>query len=167
MFLLKELPEKKELKKLAKDNKGIDPNSAAFVLQFLKTASDVFISVDRFFAARDFSQGRFLALMVLSGAGEYGMYPYEIADSMGVSRATASGLIKGLEKTGDVASSQSETDGRMKKIILTAEGRERINELIPQYYAFISEFTSSQDKKTLKQFASVLSDIGAGLSKTV
>lgn len=166
MFLLKELPDKKNIKKIAKDHKGIDPNSTAFVLQFLKTASDIFINIDKFFTARDFSQGRFLVLMVLSEASETGMYPYEIADSMGVSRATASGLIKGLEGSGDVSSSQSETDGRMKKIVLTPAGRERIEELVPQYYAFISEFTGSQDKKALKLFAEMLSEMSLWVSKT-
>lgn len=166
MFLLKELPEKKFLKKLAKESKGIDPNSAAFALQLLKTASDAFLSIDKFFTARDLSQGRFLALMVLNSAGEGGMYPYGIADSMGVSRATASGLIKGLEKSGDVVSSQAETDGRMKKIMLTQAGREKIEKFIPQYYAFISSFAAGHDKKELKQFTEFLAMINTAQEET-
>lgn len=164
MFLLKELPEKKVLKKIAKGKKEIDPSSAAFMLQFLKTASDAFISIDKFFASKGLSQGRFLALTVLDSA-EDGLYPFEIADLMGVSRATASGLLKGLESSGYVLSSPSETDGRMKKISLTAEGAGLVDELTPQYYACISSFTGAQDKKILKQFAAVLSDLSVSISE--
>lgn len=165
MFLLKELPEKKILKKFAKDSKDIDPTSALFTLQFLRTASDALISIDKFFASKGLSHGRFLALMVLADTDEDGLFPFEIADFMGVSRATASGLIKGLESSGYVISKQSKTDGRMKKIILTNSGSEMINSLTPEYYGFISKFTGKTDKKTLKQSAVLLADISDSISK--
>lgn len=159
MFLLKQLPEKKLLKKLAKESKDIDPTRAVFSLQFLRTASDALISIDKFFASKGLSHGRFLALMVLGDAGDAGLFPFEIADHMGVSRATASGLIKGLESAGYVASSQSKTDGRMKKILITDTGADFLEALTPEYYSFISRFTGTTEKKILKNFTAVLSDI--------
>jgi len=163
MFLLKELPDKKNLKKVAKDTKGVDPTSASFMLQFLKTSSDIMLCIDRFFAEKGLSQGRFLALMVLADADENGLYPYEIAESMGISRATASGLLKGLESSEYVASKQSETDGRMKSITLTDSGRQKVEELTPEYYKLVSSFPVDLDKKGLKKFGSVLSDLSLSL----
>lgn len=160
MFLLKELPDKKSIKKIAKDNKAIDATSAHFTLQFIRTASDALITIDKFFSAKGLSHGRFIALSVLSEAPDEGIFPYELADSMGVSRATASGLIKGLEATGLIVSIQSKTDGRMKRIALTDEGKTLIEELTPEYYAFISKFTGSIEKKSLKQFIGVLTQLG-------
>jgi len=159
MFLLKELPDKKSIKKIAKDNKAIDSTSAHFTLQFIRTASDALITIDKFFSAKGLSHGRFIALSVLCDAPEDGIFPYELADSMGVSRATASGLIKGLESKGLTISIQSRTDGRMKKIALTEDGKKLIEELTPEYYAFISKFTGSIEKKSLKQFIGILTQL--------
>jgi len=166
MFLLKELPDKKTLKKLSKENTDIDPNSAMFILQLLKTASDSMIKIDKFFAAHSLSQGRFLALMVLDQSGAGGLFPFEIADGMGVSRATASGLLKGLESSGHVSSIPSETDGRMKRIQITDNGKQIMETLLPEYYALLSTFTGKQDKKSLKQFSAILVEMSADSSNS-
>ncbi len=119
-----------------------------FSLQFLRTASDAMKVIDRFFVSHDLSQGRFLALTVLSDAGkEGGLFPFEVADHMGVSRATASGLLKGLETKELIVTSQSETDGRMKRVILTDAGKDKVDELSPKYYKLISKFNGKMDKK--------------------
>jgi DNA-binding MarR family transcriptional regulator len=158
MILLKELPDRKNLKKLAKDNAEIDANSVSFLLQFLKTASDALVSIDRFFTSKNFSQGRFNTLMVLDEFPD-GLYPHSIADQMGVSRATASGLLKGLFASGYVTVNPSETDGRMKKIMLTADGKEFLEGLIPEYYSLISRFATGLDKKTIKQLLPLLQSV--------
>lgn len=165
MFLVKDLPDKKSIKKLAKSNKDIDATSAHFTLQFIRTASDALLKIEKFFSSKGLSHGRFVALSILSDASEDGLFPYELADSMGVSRATASGLIKGLESSELTISIQSKTDGRMKKIALTDRGREIISSLTPEYYSFISNFTGSVDKKTLKQFTEVFTNISEAIDK--
>lgn len=66
---------------------------------------------------------------------------------MGVSRATASGLLKGLETKELIVTSQSETDGRMKRVILTDAGKDKVDELSPKYYKLISKFNGKMDKK--------------------
>ncbi len=119
-----------------------------FSLQFLRTASDAMKVIDRFFVSHDLSQGRFLALTVLSDAGKEGLFPFEVADHMGVSRATASGLLKGLETKELIVTSQSETDGRMKRVILTDAGKDKVDELSPKYYKLISKFNGKMDKKS-------------------
>jgi len=164
MFLQKELPEKKSLKKIAKKTKGVDASNAHFTLQFLRAASDALITIDKFFTSKGISHGRFTALSVLDDAPEEGLFPFEIADCMGVSRATASGLIKGLESSGLIVINQSKADGRMKKVALTESGKSFLDEITPEYYAYISKFTGSVDKKTLKQFLEVLSNISDAIN---
>lgn len=125
----------------------------------MRTASDILVNIDKFFTAQNFSHGRFTALTVLGTSGDMGMFPYEIADGMGVSRATASGLIKGLEQSGFVKSVQSETDGRMKSVKITEEGTALLESLTPEYYKLIASYTGKMDKKSQKQFAEMLSEI--------
>ncbi|PLX70125.1 MAG: hypothetical protein C0603_04070 [Denitrovibrio sp.] len=161
MLLLKDLPDKKSIKKISKNKKGIDTNSAVFSLQFLKKASDAFKVIDRFFNSHDLSQGRFLALTVLYSDGKNGLFPFEVADLMGVTRATASGLLKGLQTKGYIVANQSETDGRMKRVSLTDLGKEKIETLTPEYYKLISKFTGKQDKKVLKEFSMLMCDMSS------
>lgn len=155
MFLLKKIPDKKFLKKLFKKNESLDPASVVGFLQFLRTSSEALITIEKFFADNGLSQGRFLALNTVRDV-ENGLFPYEIAECMGVSRATASGVLRGLEVVGYVRFIKSETDGRMKRVVITDSGNEKLNELTPKYYEMISSMAGLCEKKDIKQFSTYL-----------
>lgn len=165
MFLVKELPDRKKLKKLLKDTKGADAGRALFVMEFIKSASDILVSIDKFFSSKDFSHGRFTVLTVLAETDGKSMFPNEIAMQMGVSRATASGLIKGLQASGYIESTPSETDGRMKSVRITTAGIDFLESLTPEYYKLICSFTGDMGKKELKQYTEIFSAVSASVAK--
>jgi DNA-binding MarR family transcriptional regulator len=158
MFLLKKLPGKKYLKKIIDSDSSANPAETAASLQFMKTASEVLMIVEKFLYSHELSHGRFWALSMVEESDE-GLFPHEIAEKSGVSRATASGIIRGLEKSGYVSSVKVESDGRMKKIVLTSSGKEKFYEVRPLYYKLVSEIYSAEDKKSLKEFSAVLKNI--------
>lgn len=162
MFLIKELPDKKSIKKTIGEA-DIDASAVASVLSILKASCDILVLTDKFFSARGLSHSRFNALSFLIKKAD-GMYPNELADDMGVSRATASTILKGLEATGMVTTAKAEKDGRMKKIIITTKGSKIYEELLPEYYALLASTAAKNDKKELKCAAEVAQNISQAVS---
>lgn len=162
MFLIKELPDKKSIKKVLGET-DIDTAAVAAVLAMLKASSDVMVLTDKFFTAKGMSHSRFNALAFLSRRPD-GMYPNELADEMGISRATASTILKGMEVTGLVTSAKAENDGRMKKIVITGKGVSTYETVLPEYYALLAKTAGKNDKKELKAAAETAKNISEAVS---
>ena len=80
-------------------------------------------SIDRDCAARlaphGLSEGRFIVLFLLHGAGGT-LPPHLLAERAGVTRATISGLLDGLQREGLLQRRSDDGDGRRLQIVLTA-----------------------------------------------
>ncbi len=68
------------------------------------------------------SEGRFIVLFLLHGAGGT-LPPHELAERAGVTRATISGLIDGLQREGLLQRRSDAEDGRRLQIVLTTQGK--------------------------------------------
>lgn len=158
MFLLKEIPDKKDIKTAAGDDRNIDSSSVSSVFCILKASSDMLVEVEKFFTEKNLSLSRYNALSILTSHSE-GLFPYELADHMGISRATASSVIKGLESSGYVCSVKSGDDRRMKKITATKEGIDVYESVISQFYALLTLLFGTHDKKDVKIVNTVMKSI--------
>ncbi|MEM8796310.1 MAG: MarR family transcriptional regulator [Pseudomonadota bacterium] len=79
--------------------------------------------------AYDLSEGRFTVLTVLLMAKKP-LAPHDLAERIGVTRATMTGLLDGLERSALITRRRDRRDRRSVKIALTAPGRqlaERVN----------------------------------------
>ncbi len=72
-------------------------------------------------APHGLSEGRFIVLFLLHGAGGT-LPPHELAERAGVTRATISGLIDGLQREGLLQRRSDAEDGRRLQIVLTTQG---------------------------------------------
>ncbi|MGE4266410.1 MAG: MarR family winged helix-turn-helix transcriptional regulator [Deferribacterales bacterium] len=158
MFLLKDIPDKKAIKAAAGDDKNVDASSVSSVLGVLKASSDMLVEIEKFFSENNLSLSRYTALSLLSSYPE-GLFPYELADHMGISRATASSVIKGLETAGYVGTVKSGDDRRMKKITATQEGLVLYVSLVSKFYALLTSLFGSNDKKDVKSVNIVMKTI--------
>lgn len=83
-------------------------------------------SIDRACAARltphRLSEGKFVVLFLLHGLPE-GLAPHELADRAGVTRATITGLLDGLERDGFLARHRDQEDRRKVSVRLTDSGQ--------------------------------------------
>lgn len=81
------------------------------------------------------SEGRFYVLCCLFAeeiAGHKAPSPSEIAEQLGVTRATITGLLDGLERDGYLERRHDSADRRALTIHMTAKGREVLEAFIPQ-----------------------------------
>lgn len=123
-------------------------------LLFRKVSTDIEIYYDNFFSKYDLSPGRFTLLMLLK-KNPGGMMPSELAQKVGVTQATISGLINSLEKSELVARETHEKDGRAFVIKLTPKGHGLIAKIAPDWYPRMQKFWgqfTSEEKAMLNGF---------------
>ena len=101
------------------------------------------------------SEGRFYVLCCLFAeeiAGHGPPSPSEIAEQIGVTRATITGLLDGLERDDYLARHHDSTDRRALTIHITAKGRTLLEAFIPKKCCQVSaqmNTLSGEEKKTL------------------
>ncbi|EKF40547.1 MarR family transcriptional regulator [Nitratireductor indicus C115] len=93
------------------------------------------------------SEGKFVLLFLLEQAdGE--LSPHELAERAGVTRATVTGLLDGLERAGLVRRCAHESDRRKLIVQLTPKGRQLAKALTLEHSRWIgtlfSDFTSEE-----------------------
>jgi DNA-binding MarR family transcriptional regulator len=87
------------------------------------------------------SEGKFFVisfLLIQELRGQPEARPSEIAESLGVTRATITGLLDGLERAGLVKRRHDFDDRRMVLVSMTEEAMRLLDELIPVVNEFIS-----------------------------
>src|SRR5947209_9706602 len=92
----------------------------------------------------------FVVLWVLWVWGE--MESRELADAVGISPPTTTGVVMTLERRGLVQRNRHTSDGRRIRVSLTRSGRRKIEKLFPSFNAEESAITahlSPEDQETL------------------
>ena len=103
--------------------------------------------------AHDLSEGRFVILVVLlklDGA----LAPHDLAERIGVTRATMTGLLDGLERDRLVARRRDKRDRRSVKISLTPAGRdlaERLNDAHLRWIAGLASDLTAEEQDVLQR----------------
>ncbi len=117
----------------------VDPDSWYCHILLRKITTEFEINLDKFFSQYNLSSGRFTLMVLLNRFAE-GLMPSELAQMVGVTQATISGLINSLEKAQIVQRTSHEKDGRSYVIKLTEKGRTTTQEILPEYQARINSF---------------------------
>lgn len=68
--------------------------------------------------------------------------PNEIAQRIDISKPVLSRTLHALEQDCLITLAASRTDGRSKEVFLTAEGRQRLLDILPGYFGILSEETA-------------------------
>lgn len=101
-------------------------------------------------------------LALLLGSGEGGMTPSELADEGGISRATVTGLLDGLEKDGLVERIKHPHDRRMLYVHLTEQGRDLVAAVAPTHFELVAGLMRSLTELELQQLMALMDKVGAG-----
>jgi MarR family transcriptional regulator, organic hydroperoxide resistance regulator len=96
----------------------------------------------------------FVGLWVLWVWGEVGAH--EFAEAVGISRPTATGVLRTLEGRGWAERRPHPSDGRGIRVSLTARGRAKIEDLFPRFNAEEAALASALTKQQQEQLATVL-----------
>jgi DNA-binding MarR family transcriptional regulator len=89
-------------------------------------------------SAHGLSEGKFVILLLLGDAPD-GLSPHRLAERAGVTRATTTGLLDGLERDGFVSRHGDVEDGRRITVRLTDKGRKAGHELTRDHTAWIAD----------------------------
>lgn len=119
-----------------------------------RMTTDLEINLDSFFSRFGLSSGRF-TLMLLLQRTPSGLMPSELAQKVGVTQATISGLINSLEKAEIVRRTTHRKDGRSYVILLTENGQRLCDEILPLYHERVSRFWepfTANEKEALNGF---------------
>jgi len=181
LLLLKELPRYECLLEGAKHFPDLDPSACEAFLHLLRAGDEAFRMAERNLHRFGVSQGRFGVLMLLwksaqgtceeqggSGAGTSDpRTPAQLAEAAGVTRATMTGLIDTLEKDGLVRREPDPRDRRMMSVLLTPEGQELVNRILPSHFAIMArvmEALSESERRSLVGLLARIHRAGPGRS---
>lgn len=148
MLLLKDLPKYECIRACAQRFGVPDPGAIHGCLLLLRVASDVLGRLEQCFADAGLSQARFTVLMLLHRPGAPAVEPpaaatpSDLADRAGVTRATMTGLLDGLEREGLIEREPCAADRRMLTVRITDLGRTRLESMLPGYFRLVSELMS-------------------------
>ncbi len=138
---------------LARQFPEADIASVETYLYFLRVASDIFAQQQAFFGRYDLSEGKLVVLQLLRQAPQYRLTPSALAEAVGVTRGTMTGLLAGLERSGLVKRTQHPEDGRMFSIELTGQALELFERILPERINHIVAFMScltEEDQRHLR-----------------
>lgn len=98
-------------------------------------------AIDRDCAARllphGLSESKFVLLFVLHGR-DAGLSPYELAEHVGVTRATMTGLLDGMARDGFLSRASDHEDRRRVTVRLTGKGQAAAETLFQQHARWIA-----------------------------
>lgn len=125
-------------------------------------------AIDRDCAARlaphRLSEGKFVILFLLHGQ-PVGLSPHELADRAGVTRATITGLLDGLERDGYVVRRSGLDDRRKIAAMLTERGRTTADNLLGEHSAWIASLFTGFTADERHTFHTLLQRIRQNLGK--
>lgn len=104
------------------------------------------------------SEGKFVMLFLLQGQAE-GLSPHELAERAGVSRATVTGLLDGLERDGFLARQGGLADRRKIRVLLSAKGAAMAQDLFQRHTAWISTLFSGLSETEQQTLTSLLARV--------
>ena len=167
MFYLRDLPDDKTLSEFAHRYRDMDPSAIKACIVLARTGSDLLTGFEIMLSRHGFSQGRFLTLMVMNREPDATFTPSELAAKVGVTRATMTGLLDGLDAEKLIARKAHEEDRRKTAIRLTRKGRNLLEQMLPDYYQRTSKVMCSLADNERRQLVSLLTKVSRGLPSLI
>ncbi len=134
MLLLKELPTSQSLKKFVVRYPDVDIKAISDFANLLRACSDISDALNKLLAQHNLLQGRWWVLVLLMRQDDLTSSPTDLAEKAGVTKATMTGFIDGLEREGMVLRMMDTVDRRKFLIKLTPAGQQKLDEVMPDYY---------------------------------
>lgn len=158
-FLLKNMPRGRRLAGLAGAYPQADLPAMEVFGALMETASEILCAVNRALDREGLSQARFRLLLQLRRAGPGGLHPMQLAEALGVERATITGLLNGVELAGLARRRPCAEDRRSVMVELTPAGRRLIDAITPGRLARISALMGGLSPAEKREFTRLLDKV--------
>ncbi|MEX2784718.1 MarR family winged helix-turn-helix transcriptional regulator [Streptococcus sp. H49] len=164
-FGLKEFPSNEELASIKEIYSDLDEYSVLIILRYISISKEITKSYNYFFNMYGLTDAKFSVLMILYRAPNRTLFPYEIAEQSGITRASVTTLLDGLSRKKLITRQHDVVDRRKIVVTLTNEGLDCLKEILPIHYRLtqnITSFLSIEQKRTFLKF---LTKLELGLEK--
>jgi DNA-binding MarR family transcriptional regulator len=162
MVTLRAFSSYEALLKLAERYPELDLASVETCLAFLNTTAEVYDALDAHFARYGLSMGKFTLLMQLLQAPDQELTPSDFAERAGVTRATITGLLDGLEREKLVKRKPHSADRRRLSIHLTPKGEQLLLQMLPDHFCRTTNLMANLSEKEKQIFIELLAKVRAG-----
>ena len=144
-----------------------DVEGIRLCFQTLSLATGIDSDCATLLAPYGLSEGRFVMLFLLDSAAD-GLAPNTLAEEAGVTRATVTGLLDGLEREELVERHADAYDRRALRIRLTRKGKRVAKAVFEQHSRWIASLYGNLTLPERKQLAALLEKVSAsvGLEKS-
>ena len=163
MFFLKDLPTDRNLREFSARYPNMNPSALKTGTELMRTGSDLLAAFEAILSRSGLSQGRFLTLIVMNRTPDEAINPSSLAQKLGVTRATMTGLLDGLEKKSLIERRTTTEDHRKIGVRLTAIGRRTLDNILPDYYRHFAKLTTYLDEGERQTLISLLKKVNQGL----
>ena len=165
MFLLREMPDQNCLDRLVVRYPQIEPDAMLAIMCFMRTGADVSECFERFLTKHGLSHGRFAILMYLNRQPDVSVNQTHLAEAYGVTKATVTGLIDGLERDNLVERLADPADRRASLVRLTAASRKFLDEFLPAHFRGVSELMAGLDARDRAELTRLVGKIREGIAR--
>ncbi|WP_227852780.1 MarR family winged helix-turn-helix transcriptional regulator [Klebsiella oxytoca] len=145
----------------AERHQPADVDNIRLCFQTLSLAAAIDRDCATLLAPWGLSEGRFVLLFLLDAASE-GLAPNALAEKAGVTRATITGLLNGLERDRLIERHADPLDGRAMRIALTVEGKQLISSVFARHSRWIGGLFSHLSAQERTQLSELLTKVAAG-----
>ena len=162
-FIFKNRLASGELKALGERYPELETSAMECFLALLDLAGALRDATESALARRGTSQGRLRVLLQLHGAPSEELAPGELARRLGVTPATVTGLLDGLSREGQVLRRRAAGDRRGVAVRMTARGRARLGEILPERFRRIAALMGGLSLSDRAELLRLLGAVAAGL----
>ncbi|MEV4612988.1 MarR family transcriptional regulator [Kitasatospora sp. NPDC049258] len=143
-----------------------DPQAVLVAVRLMAAGARLGQASEVHFGRFGLSTGRYRLLADLEDCGGE-KSPSQLAAGLGVTRATVTGLVDGLEREGLVARRSSREDGRGTVVVLTARGAQRLREMAPEHFRRLEAMVGGLSEVERGTFLELLERIAQGIGALV
>lgn len=150
------------MRRLATRYPEMDISAVEAMSALLRVAAMILNATDEQLSRRRTSRGKISLLFFLNRDPEAPATPSALAEGIGVTRATITGLLDGLEKDGMVAREEGD-DARSIKVRMTSKGRRFLESLLPDRYRRVRELMKGLSQNERAALRKLLEKVELGL----
>lgn len=140
-----------------------DVDGIRLCFQTLSLASAIDRDCAALLAPHGLSEGRFVLLFLLDAAGD-GLAPNVLAEQSGVTRATVTGLLDGLEREALIERTADSTDRRALRVHLTRKGKQMAKKVVDQHGRWIAGLFGNLSATERRQLTTLLDKVALNLT---
>lgn len=162
--LIRHVPRYEVLQDAAHHYPGLDPSSCFAFLHLLKTADEILTLDADFLSSMGSRQGRFNLMMMVAHCAHRFPAAADLAECTGVSRATITGLLDGLQRDGLVERMSDPEDRRVVRVKLTQDGEALLERVRPAYFRWFARILEPLSESEREHLVHLLEKVQARIA---